>query len=107
MCFSRPCKLTFVVVVVPLGFNNWKPAIGMALFRNQNLFQHAHHYTYDRTGILFTIGRCLITTIAYWKMKDYVPSPYAIDPMIRRGSRLGKKRKYSHAKSCTLSSDEE
>jgi hypothetical protein len=60
-----------------------------------------------RYFFLLHIDRCLITAIGYWSMKDNVPTPYAIDPLIGEGSSPGKKRKYSHSKSSTVSSDKE
>jgi len=60
---------------------NWRHTIGMTLSHYQNLFQNGYHI-YQNTG--------------YWSMKDNVPSPYVIDPLIGEGASPGKKRKYSH-----------
>jgi len=38
-----------------------------------------------------------IKNTGYWSMKDNVPSPYVIDPLIGEGASPGKKRKYSHS----------
>jgi hypothetical protein len=73
---------------------NWRHTIGMTLSHYQNLFQNGYHI-YQNTG--------------YWSMKDNVPSPYVIDPLIGGGdgSSPGKKRKYSHTKSSSGFTDKE
>lgn len=57
---------------------NWRHTIGMTLSHYQNLFQNGYHI-YQNTG--------------YWSMKDNVPSPYVIDPLIGEPAKTGK-RKY-------------
>jgi hypothetical protein len=56
---------------------NWRHTIGMTLSHYQNLFQNGYHI-YQNTG--------------YWSMKDTVPNPYAIDPLIDQSPGGEKKR---------------